>query len=178
MSDVNLIATTYFNNSTKDGKTQFIDVQVDHRDPRGADQANLHLKAERQEDGRRNNGAAYTSDQFAKLREAAGPNTDPVLNKEGAEVGRSFAFKGSVMPTKDNKGLVVNTNKALGHSDFELTAEAVKGQYDSMSAASAAKKTEAQTQADAPAPQAEAPAGAPAWATEAPAADQDQPAMG
>lgn len=178
MTGVNLIAQTYFNNVTTSGKAQFLDVQIDHRDQRGPGQTNLHLKSERQEDGRFNNGAAYTTDQFAKIRGAAGPNTEPILSQEGQEIGRSFAFKGSLMPTKDNKGLVVNTNKEMGHSDFKLDGNSIDGQYASMQAASEAAKAErAASVAPTETPSTEATAGVPAWATEQ-SAEQDQPALG
>lgn len=179
MTNVNLIAKTYFNNATKDGKTQFLDVQIDHRDQRGADQSNLHLKSDLQQDGRYNNGSAYTADQFAKIRGAAGPNTEPVQDVNGNEVGRSFAFKGSLMPTKDNKGLVVNTNKELGQSDFKLEGKTMDDQFASMKEASERQKTEqAAAQAESPAPEAQTPA-TPAWANENPGAESEpEPAAG
>lgn len=183
MTDVNLIARTYFNATTKDGKTQFLDVQVDHRDQRGPGQANLHLRSEKQADGKYNNGAAMTSEQFAKIREAAGANALPVLNKDQTqEIGRDFAFKASIMPSRDNKGLVVNTNKPMGPSDFKLDGQTMTGQFASMKEASKQQAAErAAAQASAPAPEAEAPqaanSGAPAWAQEQ-SADADQPSVG
>src|SRR3954465_5158486 len=89
MTGVNLLAKTYNNSATKDGKTRFIDVMVDHRDPRGPEQTNLHLVSApvKDEDGksRFNNGAPYSKGQFVEIVDAAGPNSEPIMNKDGQE---------------------------------------------------------------------------------------------
>lgn len=101
MTGVNLIAKVYKTGITKDGKSQYIDVQVDARDPRGPEQTNLHLRSERVtgDDGktRFNNGAPYSVGQMAEIAKAAGPNTEPILDKGGKEVGTLYGFKGNVM---------------------------------------------------------------------------------
>ena len=138
MTGVNLIARTYDNNVTKNGKTRYLDIQVDYRDPRGPSQTNLHLVSTGSErDGKTqfSNGAPYDIEsQFDKMREAAGSNITPILDKDGDTIGQDLAFKGNVMPASSGKGLVVNT-KSLGPSDFALGDKAMDGQFASMKAA-------------------------------------------
>ena len=158
MTGVNLLAKTFNNNLTKDGKTRFIDVQVDHRDPRGPEQTNLHLVSERTQDKdgqtRFNNGAPYSSGQFVKIVDAAGPNSEPILDKDGQEIGRVYAVKANVMPSSKGKGLVLNS-ESLTHSDHKIDAKTMDGQFASMKAAKeAAGKT---TEQEAGTPAAEAP---------------------
>src|SRR5438067_159521 len=120
MTGVNLIAKVYNNSATKDNKTHYIDVQVDARDPRGPEQTNLHLKSDRiaGEDGktRYNNGAPYSIGQLQEIVKAAGPNTEPILDKDSKQVGTLYGVKGNVMPAARGTGLVVNT-KSLQPSE-------------------------------------------------------------
>lgn len=46
MQGVNLLAKVLDKSTTRDGKTHYVDVQVDARDPRVRGQTNLHLKSE------------------------------------------------------------------------------------------------------------------------------------
>ena len=106
MKAVNLIAVTYPNNVTKDGKSRYMDVQIDARDSRGPEQTNLHLVTERvKHDGkdRINNGAPYSAAQFDAIKEAAGANV--VTLPSGAEV---YAVKADLMPSSRKTGLVLN----------------------------------------------------------------------
>ena len=157
MTDVNLVAVTYDNSTTKDGKeSQYLDVQVDGRDPRGKGQTNLHLVSERTEfEGktRYNNSAPYTKKQFDAIKEAAGDNKTPVINKDGQEVGTLYAVKASVMPAGTGKGLVINTAKPMSTSEFKVDAKTLTGQMDAVRDAKAAKA--AAKEAAAPAPEAE-----------------------
>ncbi len=138
MTGINLIAKVYDNGATKDGKSHFADIQVDARDARGPEQTNLHLKSERVtgEDGktRFNNSAPYSVGQLEEIVKAAGPNTEPLLDKDGAKVGTVYGVKGNVMPATRGTGLVVNT-KSLEASDFKVDDKTLDNQFASMRAA-------------------------------------------
>lgn len=161
MTGVNLLAKTFNNNLTKDGKTRFIDVQVDHRDPRGPEQTNLHLVSQRTQDKdgqtRFNNGAPYSKSQFVKIVDAAGPNSEPIVDKDGQEIGRVYAVKANVMPSSKGNGLVLNS-ESLTHSDHKIDAKTMDGQFASMKAAKEA--TGKTTEQEAETPVAEAPVAA------------------
>ncbi|MFB6724935.1 hypothetical protein ACFCV3_32460 [Kribbella sp. NPDC056345] len=153
MTGVNLLAKTYNNSATKDGKTRFIDVMVDHRDPRGPEQTNLHLVSApvKDEDGksRFNNGAPYSKGQFVEIVDAAGPNSEPIMNKDGQEIGRVYAVKANVMPSTKGAGLVLNS-KSLTRSDFKIDDKTMDGQFASMKAAKKAAGTTAEQEAGTP----------------------------
>ncbi|MGW5927736.1 hypothetical protein ACWF2L_16005 [Streptomyces anulatus] len=159
MTGVNLIAKVYKNGVTKDGKTQYADVQIDARDPRGPEQTNLHLKSDRIKDEngkvRFNNGAPYSTSQMEEIAKAAGPNTEPILDKDGGnEVGTVYGFKGNVMPATRGTGLVVNT-KSVEASEFKVDNNTLDNQFTSMRAAREAQAAAKESQAQAPALDAE-----------------------
>lgn len=160
MKAINLVVVTYPSNVTKDGKTQYLDVQVDARDSRGAGQTNLHLVMNRTTDPktgktRIGNGAPYSMDQFNAIKEATGDNA--VTLPSGAMI---FAVKADVMPSSRNSGLVLNS-KTLAASDFTIDDKVIDNQIASakeakaakVAAAEAAKAAESQVEA----PQADAP---------------------
>ena len=155
---VNLLAKVYDNGVTKDGKTRFIDAQIDNRDPRGPEQTNLHLVSSeiKDKDGkvRYNNGAAYSAGQFEEIVKAAGPNSEPITNKDGREIGRVYAIKANVMPSTRGNGLVINT-KSLSQSDHRVDAKTLDNQFTSMKAAKEAHAATTATQAEAPAAEAQ-----------------------
>ncbi|MEU7156126.1 hypothetical protein AB0A98_06730 [Streptomyces chrestomyceticus] len=171
MTGVNLIARVYDNAKTKDGKSQYADVQVDARDPRGPAQTNLHLKSDRvkSEDGkvRYNNGASYSAGQMEEIAKAAGSNTEPILDKDGNAVGTVYGFKGNVMPATRGTGLVVNT-KSVKASEFTVDGKTLDNQFQSMKAAAVAQKAGKDSQTESPAPEAE----------QEQAAGIDEPAVG
>ncbi|MFB7917083.1 hypothetical protein [Streptomyces sp. NPDC056061] len=135
MTGVNLVAKVYKNGYTKNGKAVYADVQVDARDPRGPGQTNLHLKSERVKDKddkvRNSNGALYSTGQMEDIVKAAGPNTEPLLDKDGEEAGALYGFKGNVRPATPGTGLVVNT-KSLRASDFKVDGTTLDNQLVSM----------------------------------------------
>lgn len=163
MKAVNLIAVTYPNSVTKDGKSRYMDVQIDARDSRGPGQTNLHLVTERVKDkegkDRINNGAPYSTAQFAAIKEAAGANVTVLPN--GAEV---YAVKADLMPSSRKTGLVLNT-KTVAASEHAIDAKVLDNQFASAKAAKEAK-------AEAPAAEAQAEAQA-----EAAEARVDEPAL-
>jgi hypothetical protein len=184
MTGVNLLAKTFNNNLTKDGKTRFIDVQVDHRDPRGPEQTNLHLVSQRTQDKdgqtRFNNGAPYSSGQFVKIVDAAGPNSEPILDKDGQEVGRVYAVKANVMPSSKGSGLVLNS-ESLTQSDFKIDAKTMDGQFASMKAAKEAAGKPAEQQSAGPVAEAQAAAehgDVPLFEDSAMSADTEELAVG
>ncbi|MFJ7280517.1 hypothetical protein [Kitasatospora sp. NPDC098663] len=154
MTGVNLIAKVYKNGATKDGKSVYADIQLDARDPRGPAQTDLHLKSDRilDENGKvhYNNGAPYSTRQIEEIAKAAGPNTEPILDKGGDEVGTIYGFKGNVMPATRGTGLVVNT-KSVEASEFKVDNKTLDNQFTSMRAAreaqAAAKESQAQAAA-------------------------------
>lgn len=159
MSGVNLLAKTFNNNRTKDGKTQFFDIQVDHRDKQGQGQTNLHLVSSKTTgpDGksRFNNGAPYSAGQFEKIAEAAGPNVEPIANADGEEVGKVYAIKADLMPSSRGNGLVLNS-ESLGQSDFKVDDKTMTGQFQSMHAAREQLKSQPSREAEAETQTAEA----------------------
>lgn len=185
MKAVNLIAVTFPNSVTKDGKSRYLDVQIDARDTRGPAQTNLHLVTERVTDkeGKRriNNGAPYSTAQFEALKEAAGTNTVTLPN--GAEV---YSVKADLMPSSRKSGLVLNS-KTLEASEFQIDDKVLDNQFASVKAAKAAKEAEKEAEAasvEASAPQADAEAAAPQVVAEAEAVAEaaaaekvDEPAL-
>lgn len=150
MTGVNLIAKVYYNGATNDGKSHYADIQVDARDSRGPEQSNLHMKSERVKgpDGKERfaNTAPYSVGQLEEIVKAAGPNTEPLLNKDGEKVGTVYGFKGNVMPASRGTGLVVNT-KSVEASDFKVDAKTLDNQFASMKAAKEAQAAAKQSQA-------------------------------
>ncbi|MFC9756694.1 hypothetical protein [Streptomyces sp. NPDC056921] len=153
MTGVNLIAKVYTNGITKDRKSQYADVQVDARDQRGPEQTSLHLRSDRvvgdDDKVRYNNGAPYSINQMADIVKAAGPNTEPILDRDGNEVGTLYGFKGNVMPASRGTGLVVNT-KTVGASDFKVDDKTLDNQFTSMRSARKAQAAAQAAQAQIP----------------------------
>ena len=108
MTGVNLIAKVYNNSATKDNKSHYIDVQVDARDTRGPEQTNLHLRSDRVmgDDGktRYNNGAPYSVGQLQEIVKAAGPNTEPILDKDNKAVGTLYGNRDRGFPHRRRHG--------------------------------------------------------------------------
>ncbi|MGW2984293.1 hypothetical protein [Streptomyces goshikiensis] len=171
MTGVNLIAKVYKNGVTQDGKSQYADVQLDARDPRGPEQTNLHLKSDRvqgeNDKVRYNNTAPYSTNQMEEIVKAAGPNTKPILDKGGNEVGTIYGFKGNVMPATRGTGLVVNT-KSVEASEFKVDDKTLDNQLASMRTACGARAAAKESQAQAPARETE----------QEQAVEVDEPAVG
>lgn len=114
-----------------------------------------------------NNSAPYAASQMSKIREAAGDNVAPLLNKEGESVGQVYGVKADLMPARDKSGFAINT-KSLEASDLSVQPEGDKTIQDKIvenhtsakqaKQAAAAEKPAAEQQAQAEAPEAEAPA--------------------
>lgn len=144
MKGVNLLAFTYDNNKTKDGKeSQYLDVQVDYRDSKlPAEESDFHLyskldpKPGPNGEKRYNNGVRYYKSQYDAIKKIAGPNREPRLNREGEKVGDVYAFKADLM-RKQTEGLgwqyIVNT-KTLEQSDFRMDTNTLENQRKAASA--------------------------------------------
>lgn len=177
MTAVNLVVSVYDNAVTKDGKESvYADVQVDSRDARAEGQRNLHLRsvAAEKPDGTKGYAVTvpYSKSQFDKIVAAAGDNVTPLLNVAGEPVGRVLGLKASIMPSTRDNGLVINTAKDLGASEFAVDENTLDAQFASVKAASQAAAEAKAAQAAEPAAEAE---------TVEPAAEQelvDEPAMG
>ncbi|KAB7839524.1 hypothetical protein [Streptomyces mobaraensis] len=171
MTGVNLIAKVYKNGVTKDGKSQYADIQLDARDPRGPEQTNLHLKSDRVqgENGkvRYNHGTPYSTGQMEEIVKAAGPNAEPILDKGGNEVGIIYGFKGNVIPATRGTGLVVNT-KSVKASEFKVDDKTLNNQFASMRTAREAQTAAREARAQNSAPEAE----------QEQAVEVDEPAVG
>lgn len=164
---VNLVAKTFTNNASKDGKHQYLDVQVDARDARGPGQTNLHLVAKRQKmpsgEPGYNNSARYTASQYEAMQQIAGPNTEPIVNEQGQEIGKVMCFKADLMKNPSGPGLLANT-QTLAQADFRVDDKTMDGQFESMAEAKAtrveakANEPEVQEQAEAPVAAVEEPA--------------------
>lgn len=177
MKAVDLVVVTYPNNVTRDGKTQYLDVQINAKDPRGPGQSNLHLVTTRVKDPktgetRFGNGAPYSMSQFEAIKAAAGDNS--VTMDKGAQV---YAVKADLMVSGRNSGLVLNT-KTLAASDLKIDATVLETQIASAKAASkAAKEAAAEAQAEAPQTGADVQADAPEADAGVDLAKADEPAM-
>lgn len=152
MTGVNLVAKVYDSGVTKNGKSHYIDLMIDARDERGAEQANSHLISTREQsaDGkvRYNNSAPYSVSQLEEMRKAAGTNIEPLLNADKERVGSVLLFKSNVMPaTTGGNGLVVNTKK-LDASDFTADGQTMDRQFASMTSASRAARAAREAAAD------------------------------
>lgn len=189
MSGKNLLVVAYDSSIGKGdgGKLNFLDVQLDHRDPAGPGQSNLHAtsKQSKNKDGSAmtkngkqlyDHNVNYYDKQLDAIKEAAGPNTEPLLTNEGEPVGTVYAVKGNLMSNPRGPGLMVNTKEGqLEQSELpKIGPDTMKAQYDSASAASAEARAAKAAQKEEPA--AEAAKAEPA--VESAEASADEPAFG
>lgn len=183
MTDVQLLAITYPNNVTKDGKTRYLDIQVNADDPRVEGQTNLHAvtKREKGADGkdRYNSSAPYTLEskdgnepsQYDKIKEAG--QTVEVPGRNGKDGPTVTSFTGSLMVK--NGQLLVNTAKPLTAGP-EIDQNVLTKQFEATKANKEARTAAAEAEKNAP--QAEAPsAEAEGAGVEDPAKD-DGPGLG
>lgn len=193
MSGKNLLVVAYDSSIGKgdEGKLNFLDVQLDHRDPSGPGQSNLHAvsKEAKNKDGSSmtgkdgkslyNHNVNYYDKQLTAIKEVAGPNQEPLLNKEGEAVGTVYAVKGNLMSNPRGPGLMVNTKEgALEQSDEKLGPDTMKDQYASASAAAKEARAAKAAQKDAPEQESAATYEAGAEGVEATEANADEPAFG
>lgn len=169
MTQRQLLVTSFDSNVTKNGKTRFLDVQLAASDPLAKDQTNLHCvsQQEKNADGTPkmrvdqrtgeskeswSNHAAYTVDQYEKIKEAAlsGDNANgPTVGKfdNGREV---ISIVADVMPRSgSNKGVVINTSKPIQPGPA-IGPDVIDKQIASTKEARAARDAAKANQAQAP----------------------------
>lgn len=169
MTQRQLLVTSFDSNVTKNGKTRFLDVQLAASDPLAKDQTNLHCvsQQEKNADGTPkmrvdqrtgeskeswSNHAAYTVDQYEKIKEAAlsGDNANgPTVGKfdNGREV---ISIVADVMPRSgSNKGVVINTSKpmqpgpAIGPDVIDKQIDSTRSAREARDAAKKANQAQA-----------------------------------
>lgn len=143
MTNRKLVVVTYDNSVTKDGKTRYLDVQLDARDPLAKGQTNLHATTTYdKEKDRYNNGAPYSVGQYEDMVKAAGDNITKLPN--GATV---MTLDASLMvQTRGNKGLIINTKKDMAPG-LAVDEKIMDNQFAAIQEAKAAKAAEAQVEA-------------------------------
>lgn len=169
MTQRQLLVTSFDSNVTKNGKTRFLDVQLAASDPLAKDQTNLHCvsQQEKNADGTPkmrvdqrtgeskeswSNHAAYTVDQYEKIKQAAlsGDNANgPTVGKfdNGREV---ISIVADVMPRSgSNKGVVINTSKPIQPGPA-IGPDVINKQIESTKEARAARDAAKANQAQAP----------------------------
>ncbi len=169
MSEVPLVVNDYesgFSTHPETGNvTRYPDIRVHPDDPRAEGQTTLALRTKKQEAGQYSNGVAMAESQMKSIAEAAGPEgTTPLLNKDGEQVGTTYAVTADLMyASGKGNGLVPNT-KTLKASDPEYGVQpTADGKtinnriFEAQTAAKEAKEAAA-AEAEAPEPEAEAPA--------------------
>lgn len=115
--------------------------------------------------------------QMDQIREAAGDNVRPLLNKDGEKVGDIYAFKADIIlnPQKSGKPNAINTKtiKPLGDDVKLPDGDLMRAQIDAVQANVAEWRASKDAEAQTKAPEAEAEAQA-----EAPQAETAEPEMG
>ena len=171
MSEVPLVVNDYdsgFSTHPETGNvTRYPDIRVHPDDPRAEGQTTLALRTKKQEAGQYSNGVAMAESQMKSIAEAAGPEgTTPLLNKDGEQVGTTYAVTADLMyASGKGNGLVPNT-KTLKASDPEYgvqpTADGKTINNRIFEAQTAAKEAKEAAAAEAEAPEPEPEAAAPA----------------
>lgn len=181
MKGVNLVAIAYDNRVYNDpesgeAKHHYLDLRMDPNDTRAAGQTTLALVTKKDEKAPSgyNNTGRYAASQMDSIKEIAGDNTTPVLNKDGEALGTAYAFKADLLV---NKGQLVANTKTLEASDHQITPNIQEQIFNSMRDARAAKDAAKEAAKNDPsaenaAPEAEAPE------VEAPEAEDQGPGLG
>lgn len=125
---VNLLISTFDRNMSADGKLQHLDMQIDHRDPRGTSQTNPHLVSTPVPVGgqiRQNHARAYTVGSYAALQGAAGhfrgEGSAPILNATGEPEGQLIAVKADIVSTIHG-GYAIDLRGPMAASDYPVDA--------------------------------------------------------
>lgn len=163
------------NKDTNEVSAHYLDARVHPEAPLAEGQTSLALitRKDAKSPSGYNNTEPYSVKQFEAIKEAAGDNQTPILNKAGEPIGTAYGAKCDVFINKKGD-LTINT-KTLEASEKTVQPSADgKTIVDQMYEKQAANKTvkEAAKAAAKDAPAAEAPA------VEAPAAEADGPELG
>lgn len=140
----NLVVVALDNHKDKDGKGQYLDVQLNADDIRPntpeAGQANLHAVTRKGKDGRTSNEAFYAKSQFEAIQKAAGDNVQPIMSTKepGKQIGSVYSVTADLTYGK-NGGLAIDTNKPMSEGPA-IPADILKQQGAYMHQASEANK--------------------------------------
>lgn len=150
MTNRKLLVVTYPNNVTKDGKTQYLDVQLHAEDELAAGQSNLHAVTERRKDSkgveRINSTKPYSIEkQYNKILEA-GQTVE--LPERNGKPGPSVTSIEASMFIRDG-ALLINTAKDI-KAGPEIDETVLDKQYAAMKAAKEAKAAAKAAEAEAP----------------------------
>lgn len=160
----------------------FVQQTVHPDSPIAAGQTYLGLKAVPGDNGRVNTNENLATSQFAKVVEAAGDNTSPLLNAEGEQVGTNYGVKADIMFGGAKKGsdgkagarYALLNSKTLAPSDLSVAPQGDQTINDRIFASQAEAKAARTAAAEAEAPQADAPAVEVETETEAPQAEEPE----
>lgn len=142
------------------GNLNYLDVQLDHRDPAGPGQSNLHLKSQIAKDKEtgetltkpdggplRNHNVNYFQSQFDAIKEVAGPNQQPLMSADGSKrTGTVYAINADLMKNPSGPGLMLDS-KTVAQSSQQLTPTTIQEQFASMKAAGVANRQAAEAKA-------------------------------
>lgn len=165
-----LVVVALDNHKDKEGKGQYLDVQLNAADVRPNTpedgHANLHAVTRKDNSGRTSHESFYSKSQFEAIKQAAGDKTQPVMSTKepGTQIGTVYSVKADLVYGKGG-GLAINTEKPMAAGP-DIPANVLKEQGAYMRQASEANKAsknaqrvlpDVETQAEAP--QAEAQVG-------------------
>lgn len=154
---INLIVKSYDNSIVKDKdgevKVCFLDVEIDHRDPKFGKQTQPHLvniprvdeagKPVLNDKGTQlySNGAPYSKKQLDAIVATAGQNKTPYIAQDGKRVGDIYVVKAPIMRGSGPKGAdgkptqipIINT-KGLEVADFDCPQTILDDQFQARQA--------------------------------------------
>lgn len=168
MTNRSLLVITYPNSVTKNGKTQYADVQLNADEPDAAGKTDLHVSSVRKtlpenvaaKLGKKFdwvNTQPYSMSQLDAIKEAAGDNFVVAPKADGTPGPTVYSVTASLMPVKSG-GLIINVKKPMGPGP-EIDTDVLSKQFKSMQLAKEAKAKEAAVEKEAEVEiEAEAPA--------------------
>lgn len=157
MTNRPLLAVIYPNSVTKNGKTQFIDVQLNADDPAAPGNSDLHVSSVRKtlpDDvaarlGKKFdwvNTQPYSMTQIEAIKEAAGDNFVVVSKADGTPGPTVYSVQASLMPVKSG-GLIINVKKPM-EAGPTIDENVLTKQFETMKAAKDAKAAEKAVEAE------------------------------
>ena len=170
MKNRDLVVVALDNHKDKEGKGQYLDVQLNANNiqPNTPEDghANLHAFQRKGSNGRQTNEMYYANSQFEAIKQAAGDKTQPIMSTKepGKQIGTVYSITADLTYGKPS-GLAINTEKPM-KAGPDIPADILKQQGAYMRQASEANKEAKAAQRAVPsvdvqaeAPQAEAQVG-------------------
>ena len=139
-----LVVVALDNHKDKEGKGQYLDVQLNAADVRPNTpedgHANLHAVTRKDKGGRTSHESFYANSQFEAIKQAAGDKIQPVMSTKepGTQIGTVYSVKADLVYGKGG-GLAINTEKPMAAGP-DIPANILKQQGAFMRDASAANK--------------------------------------